>query len=55
MCVVIMDGVEKEYPQGITYEEIVRGSEAEPGDEAMLVRVNGKVRELCKTLERDLP
>lgn len=25
MCVVIMDGVEKEYPQGITYEEIVRG------------------------------
>ncbi len=53
MCIVTMDGVQKEYPQGITYEEIVREGESEPGDEAVLVRVNGKVRELCKHLEGD--
>ncbi|MDE6421669.1 MAG: TGS domain-containing protein, partial [Lachnospiraceae bacterium] len=53
MCIVTMDGVQKEYPQGITYEEIVREGENEPGDEAVLVRVNGKVRELCKHLEGD--
>ena len=48
-----MDGMQKEYPQGITYEEIVREGESEPGDKAVLVRVNGKVLELCKHLEGD--
>ncbi len=50
---VTMDEVKREYPQGITYGEIVRENEREPGDEAVLVSVNGKVQELCKRLERD--
>lgn len=51
MISVTMDGITREYPQGTTFGEIVREGESEPGENAVLVKVNGKVQELCKLLK----
>ncbi len=53
MISVTMDGITREYPQGITFGEIVREGESEPGESAVLVKVNGKVQELCKLLKEN--
>lgn len=53
MIGVMMDGIRKEYPQGTTYEEIVQDGESKTGEETVLVKVNGKVRELCKQLKQE--
>lgn len=36
MCIVTMGGVEKEYPKGTSYEEIVCGDGTEPAAEQCL-------------------
>lgn len=53
MIGVMMNGIRKEYPQGTTYEEIVQGGESKTGEETVLVKVNGKIRELCKQLKQE--
>lgn len=53
MIGVVMDGIRKEYPQGMTYGEIVRDGESKTGEETVLVKVNGKIRELCKQLKQE--
>jgi len=50
---VTIDGVVKEYPAGITYEEIAGEYQEQYENLIALVSVNGKIRELMKKLDRD--
>lgn len=50
---VTIEGKEYEYPMGTTYEEIAKKHQAEYKDTIALVCVNGKFRELMKTVEAD--
>ncbi len=50
---VTIDGVVKNYPIGITYEEIVNEYQEQNGNIIALVGVDGKIRELMKKLDRD--
>lgn len=50
---VTIDGVIKEYPAGITYEEIAEEYQERQEGLIALVCVNGKIRELMKKLDRD--
>ena len=50
---VTIDGVVKEYPAGIQYEEIAAEYQEQYGGLIALVCVNGKIRELMKKLDRD--
>ena len=43
----------KEYSKGITFEEIAKEYQHEYKDMIALVLENGKIRELCKTVEKD--
>ncbi len=43
-----MAGVTKEYPKGITYEEIVKEYQEQYENQIALVSINGKIRELFK-------
>lgn len=53
MVTITIDGVPKEYPQGITFEEIAREYQHEYKNMIALVLENGKIRELFKKAEKD--
>ena len=50
---VMIDGQEKFYDQGISYEEIAKEYQERFDGQIALVSVNGKIRELFKRLKRD--
>lgn len=50
---VVINGEEKEYPKYVTYETIANEYQEAYHNEIALVVVNGKIRELCKKLDRD--
>ena len=53
MCNVTINGITKEYEKGITYQEICREYQAQYENDIMLVIMNGRLRELFKTLKQD--
>ena len=53
MAVVKVNGIEKTYPEGTTYLEIAKEFQDQYENDILLVRVNGKLRELDKTLTED--
>ena len=53
MSVITINGVEKEYPDGTTYETIADEYQKEYGGMIALVLENGKIRELFKTVHKD--
>ena len=53
MYSVIVDGVRHQYPAGTPYLEIARDFQAGYPHDILLVERNGKLRELCKCLDRD--
>lgn len=53
MATITIDGIAKEYPQGIAFEEIARQYQPQFKDMIALVLENGKIRELHKKAERD--
>lgn len=53
MVTITIGGIPKEYPEGITFEEIAREYQPEYKDMIALVLENGKIRELFKTAEKD--
>ncbi|MEY8352309.1 nucleoside kinase [Lachnospiraceae bacterium 54-53] len=53
MAFVTIDGVTKEYPVGITYQEIAREYQPRYENDILLVSINGKLRELHKTVQFD--
>lgn len=53
MAVVKIDGVEKEYPIGTTYQEIAKEYQPHFEYDILLVSINGKLRELHKTVQFD--
>ena len=53
MEVVKANGIGKVYPEGTTYLEIARDFQDQYENDILLVRVNGKLRELDKTLTED--
>lgn len=50
---VTIEGVEKEYPAGISFEEVAREYQAQYDNQIALVIADGKIRELMKTVEKD--
>lgn len=53
MAIVTIDGTKKEYPIGTTYQEIAKEYQPLYEDEILLVGINGKLRELHKTVQFD--
>ena len=53
MAVVKVNGIERAYPEGTTYLEIARDFQDRYENDILLVRVNGKLRELEKALAGD--
>ncbi len=53
MAVVKVNGIERTYPEGTTYLEIAKDFQDQYENDILLVRVNGKLRELEKTLAGD--
>lgn len=53
MAVITIHGIPKEYPVGITYEEIAREYQTEYDNSIALVLEDGKIRELIKTVKKD--
>lgn len=53
MVTITINGVSKQYPKGITFEEIAREYQPEYEDMIALVLENGKIRELIKTAKKD--
>ena len=53
MAVVKVNGIERTYPEGTTYLEIARDFQNQYENDILLVRVNGKLRELEKALVGD--
>ena len=53
MVKVEINGIEKQYEVGTTYEEIAKEYQAEYEDLIGLVCVNGKIRELFKRVKKD--
>ena len=53
MAIVKVNGIEKTYPEGTTYLEIAKEFQDQYENDILLVRVNGKLRELEKTLAGD--
>ena len=49
-----VNGIEKTYPEGTTYLEIARDFQDQYENDILLVRVNGKLRELEKRLWREI-
>ncbi len=50
---VLIEGEEKEYPAGTTYQEIVKDYKEKKEHEIVLVTVDGKLQELYKKLKKD--
>lgn len=53
VCKLKIEGQEKEYPKGITFEEIAREYQAQYEDDIVLVLFQNNLRELKKMVERD--
>lgn len=53
MIKVTIDGIQKEYPKGITFEEIAKEYQSEYDNMIALVLENGKIRELIKKATKD--
>ena len=53
MAIVKVNGIEKTYPEGTNYLEIAKEFQDQYENDILLVRVNGKLRELEKTLAGD--
>lgn len=53
MAIVTIQGIAKEYPLGTTYQEIAREYQPKYENDILLVSVNGKLRELHKTVQFD--
>lgn len=53
MAIVTIDGVPKEYPIGTTYQEIAKEYQPQYENDILLVSINGKLRELHKTVQFD--
>lgn len=53
MVTITIDGVEKQYEEGTTYETIANEYQAQYGNMIALVLENGKIRELIKTARKD--
>ncbi|WP_124068082.1 nucleoside kinase [Clostridium sp. E02] len=53
MAIVTINGLEKEYPIGTTYQEIAREHQEQYENDILLVSVNGKLRELHKSVQFD--
>ncbi len=53
MVTITIDGVQKKYPKGITFEEIAKEYQPQYDNMIALVMENGKIRELIKTAEKD--
>ena len=53
MVTVTIDGKEKQYPQGTTYEVIANEYQEQYGGMIALVTANGKIRELFKKAKKD--
>jgi len=53
MPIVRVNGEERQYPKGTTFLEITKDFQSEYEDDILLVRVNGKLKELHKTLDTD--
>lgn len=51
MALVKIHGITKEYPEGTTWAEVARGHQEEYEYDILLVRVNGKLRELHKQVK----
>jgi len=53
MAIVTIDGTKKQYPIGTTYQDIAKEYQNRYDDEILLVGINGKLRELHKTVQFD--
>ncbi|MDD5935266.1 MAG: nucleoside kinase [Clostridiales bacterium] len=53
LCKVTINGIEKEYEAGTTYQTISRDYQKEFDNDIMLVIMNGRLRELFKPLKTD--
>ena len=53
MITLKVEGVEKQYPKGVTFEEVVREYQDKYDNQIALVCYNGKIRELFKKANRD--
>jgi uridine kinase len=53
MAIVTIDGRKKEYPIGTSYAEIAKEYQSQIENDILLVKVNGKLSELNRTLTRD--
>lgn len=53
MVKVVINGIEKQYEEGTTYEQIAKEYQPEYKGLIGLVSVNGKIRELFKTVKKD--
>lgn len=53
MITLVIEGKERQYPKGTTYEEIVREYQPAYENQIALVAINGKIRELFKKATRD--
>lgn len=53
MAIITIHGITKEYPEGMTYEEIAQQYQSEYDNSIALVLENGKIRELIKTVKKD--
>ncbi len=52
-CKVVVNGTTKEYPVGTTFQEICKEYQGEFEQDIILVVMNGRLRELFKTLKED--
>ncbi|MBE5980518.1 MAG: nucleoside kinase [Paenibacillaceae bacterium] len=53
MAIVTIDGTKKQYPIGTTYQDIAKEYQPQFDNEILLVGINGKLRELHKTVQFD--
>lgn len=53
MAIVTIDGTQREYPIGTTYQDIAKEYQPQYEYEILLVSINGKLRELHKTVQFD--
>ena len=53
MITITIDGVAKQYQEGITFEEVVQEYQPQYDNMIALVLENGKIRELFKTAQKD--
>jgi uridine kinase len=53
VCKVTINGVTKEYEKGITYQTIAKEYQSQYEHDIILVLMNGRLRELFKTLKED--